>query len=55
MGAYNVLQAKVNCSNCSHEYPGRIQFNVGEVWQYTYQIGDVIKTNPVIPRGLEWM
>ena len=46
MGAYNVLNVKMNCSNCSSEYLGGIQFKVGEVWQYTYQIGDAIKIKP---------
>jgi hypothetical protein len=46
MGAYNLLNIKVNCVNCSREYSGRLQFKVGEVWQYTYHIGDVIKVKP---------
>ena len=43
MGAYNLLNVKLNCANCSREYSGKLQFKVGEVWQHTYQIGEVIK------------
>ena len=46
MGAFNVLHATVTCPNCSSGYTGRIQFKVGEVWQYDYQIGDVLKVTP---------
>lgn len=46
MGAFNVLHAKVTCRNCSSDYVGRIQFKVGEVWQYDYQIGDILKVKP---------
>ncbi|HEY5750964.1 MAG TPA: hypothetical protein VIU12_33100 [Chryseolinea sp.] len=46
MGAYNILNAKINCTNCSGEYSGKLQFKVGEVWQYDYQIGDIIKIRP---------
>jgi hypothetical protein len=36
----------VNCTNCPSEYRGRIQFKVGEVWQYSYEIGDTLKVKP---------
>lgn len=43
MGAYNLLDIKIKCAKCSNEFLGKLQFKVGEVWQYEYKIGDVLK------------
>lgn len=43
MGLFNVLNANVVCSQCSHSYTDRLQFKHGEKWQYEYHLGDELK------------
>jgi len=42
MGAYNVLVID-RCGNCQSNIEVSIQFKYGDVWQYEYKIGDVLK------------
>lgn len=43
MGAYNILIANVQCSNCKNTYEAKIQFKYGDTWQLEYRMGDKIK------------
>ena len=39
----------MTCSSCGLTYPSRLQFKVGEVWQYHYSVGDRIKKSESDP------
>lgn len=43
MGAYNILYADVQCSECKNIYEGQVQFKFGDTWLRKYKVGDVIK------------
>ena len=43
MGAYNILNSEVKCSNCQNTYQGKIQFKFGKRFQIQYKIGDKIE------------
>lgn len=43
MGAFNILQADVQCSYCKKEYETAIQFKFGDTWQLKYKIYDMIQ------------
>lgn len=42
MGAYNHLKIALECENCKKKFLGKLQFKVGDLWLYEYNIGDVI-------------
>jgi hypothetical protein len=43
MGTFNILKDKRACSVCGNIVELSIQFKYGEVWLYTYTLGDEIK------------
>jgi hypothetical protein len=46
MSAYNTLSINVECLHCGKKYESKLQFKAGEVWQYDYQLNDLIKDSP---------
>ena len=43
MSAFNRLHAEVRCPNCGDSSKQLIQFKFGDVWQYDYQLGDILR------------
>ncbi|MFC0518498.1 hypothetical protein ACFFGT_30060 [Mucilaginibacter angelicae] len=43
MSTVNILFAEMACSNCNNLYEQQVQFRFGELWQYSYKMGDRIK------------
>lgn len=43
MGAFNTLKVKLRCVNCHKDFIGNLQFKIGDVRQYEYQVGDKVR------------
>ncbi|MFD7023420.1 DUF1990 family protein [Promicromonospora sukumoe] len=43
MGAFNSLQVTIACPSCRVVAPREVQFRYGAVWQYRYELGDVLR------------
>jgi hypothetical protein len=43
MGAFNVVETIQRCPACKREAKFLVQFKFGELWQYHYEIGDLIQ------------
>ena len=43
MGLFNSLDVTVACPSCQVVAPREVQFRYGAVWQYSYQLGDVLR------------
>ncbi|MFI2363007.1 hypothetical protein [Promicromonospora sp. NPDC019610] len=43
MGAFNSLDLTIACPSCQVVAPREIQFRYGAVWQYRYELGDVLR------------
>jgi hypothetical protein len=43
MGLYNRLKISVVCENCHKQFEGKLQFKIGDLRLYEYNVGDRIK------------